>query len=220
MNESKVEIQPNQIDSSVRFQDTILLTYSIQYPNTQAPAYPESAACINRYYETETLLYQDYLLRELFHQAADHYQYSIPGGNPVNAYEAVSRYQITLNASPLLSLYTDRYEYTGGAHGMTVRRSETWCLPQCRRLQLSELFPDGFDYRSYLLAQIAAQIEKAPELYFDNPNQNIAVHFQDDHFYCVPGGLVIYYQQYEIAPYSAGIREFEIPYPAGVTPAC
>lgn len=202
------------VESSVQLDEVILLLYKIQYPNARSSEYPESIACINRFYETEAILYQEYLQRSLFHQAAVRYQDS-PSDIPVNAYEADSRYQITLNSLSLLSLYTDRYEYTGGAHGSTIRRSETWCLPQSRRLVLSELFPDGFDYMTYIFAEIASQIEKEPEQYFEDPLANMVNTFRAENFYCIPGGFTIYYQQYDIAPYSGGIREFPIPYPDG-----
>ena len=200
------------VDSTVQFDEVVLLLYKIQYPNARSSEYPASSACINRFYETDAFLYQEYLQRDLFHQAAVRYQDS-PGDSPVNAYEADSRYQITLNSFPLLSLFTDRYEYTGGAHGATIRRSETWCLPQCRRLALSELFPVGFDYMSYIFAEIASQIKRDPEQYFEDPLANMVNTFRAENFYCIPGGFTIYYQQYDIAPYSGGIREFPIPYP-------
>ena len=38
--------------------------------------------------------------------------------------------------------------------------------------------------------------------------------FNQNHFFLRPGYIVIYYQQYEIAPYATGIPEFSIPIPA------
>ncbi|MFR3751201.1 MAG: RsiV family protein [Enterocloster sp.] len=38
--------------------------------------------------------------------------------------------------------------------------------------------------------------------------------FNQNQFFLRPGYIVIYYQQYEIAPYATGIPEFSIPIPA------
>ncbi|HWQ73960.1 MAG TPA: RsiV family protein, partial [Syntrophomonas sp.] len=36
--------------------------------------------------------------------------------------------------------------------------------------------------------------------------------FDVNNFYCTPQGVVVYFQQYDIAPYASGIREFLLPY--------
>ena len=36
--------------------------------------------------------------------------------------------------------------------------------------------------------------------------------FHPGNFFLVPDGIIIYYQQYDIAPYAAGIPEFLIPF--------
>ena len=40
---------------------------------------------------------------------------------------------------------------------------------------------------------------------FKGVNENQAYYLNRD-------GIIVYFQQYEIAPYSSGIREFKIPY--------
>ena len=45
-----------------------------------------------------------------------------------------------------------------------------------------------------------------------NYEKNVEQYFNPEHFYLKPAGLVVYFQQYEIAPYSSGIPEFTIPY--------
>lgn len=62
------------VDSTVQFDEVVLLLYKIQYPNARSSEYPASSACINRFYETDAFLYQEYLQRDLFHQAAVRYQ--------------------------------------------------------------------------------------------------------------------------------------------------
>ncbi|MEA4987263.1 MAG: RsiV family protein, partial [Anaerovorax sp.] len=56
------------------------------------------------------------------------------------------------------------------------------------------------------------QIKKEPEIYFDDYETLVVETFNPKNFYCTPEGVVVYYLQYDIAPYSSGIREFLIPY--------
>lgn len=49
-------------------------------------------------------------------------------------------YTITYNDNCFLSYYNDKYEYTGGAHGMTVRSLNTF-FPITMQNLLSQTFP-------------------------------------------------------------------------------
>jgi len=58
-------------------------------------------------------------------------------------------------------------------------------------------------------------------IYFDDYEKNVANYFNPKSFYLVPDGIVIYFQQYEIAPYASGIPQFTIPYSAYILkPGC
>jgi len=49
-------------------------------------------------------------------------------------------------------------------------------------------------------------------IYFEDYRNLIVQHFNPASYYLSNDGLVIYYQQYEIAPYATGIVEFTIPF--------
>jgi hypothetical protein len=112
----------------------------------------------------------------------------------------------------ILSLYFDQYEYTGGAHGNTVRYSLTWNWERYNKIKLSQLFRCSLEYKAYIFRRVKAQILKEPDIYFPEYEKLIVETFNEESFYCTPKGIVVYYQQYDIAPYSSGIREFLIPY--------
>ncbi len=137
---------------------------------------------------------------------------------PFHAFDAVMEYEFTLNADCRLSSYYDRYTYTGGAHGATIRASDSWDLRTGRRLRLGSLFARGTGYRRRVLELIEKQADKDmkenPGVYFEDYRALIFEHFDPESFYMTPKGLAFYYQQYEIAPYSSGIIVFEIPYQA------
>ena len=133
-------------------------------------------------------------------------------------FDAQQVFKVTYQQNCTLSLYFDRYEYTGGAHGNTLRHSDSWKMQNGDRISLSQLFPESFDYKSYLIKtiqkQIADQIASGDNPYFENYEENVANSFDQNNFYLTPKGLVIYFQLYEIAPYAAGFREFTFPYAA------
>ena len=116
----------------------------------------------------------------------------------------IINYTITYNQDCTLSLYYDRYEFLGGAHGNTLRCSDTWHIPTGCRIMLWQLFPRSVNSRAYVIRrvnqQIAAQIQAGDNDYFDDYTANVAKHFDPDSFYAAPHGLVVYFQQYEIAP--------------------
>lgn len=80
-------------------------------------------------------------------------------------------------------------------------------------MQLVRCPPDD---KTYLLSEINTQIQTEPDFYFENAGELAEKTFRADRFYCTPEGIVIYYQQYDIAPYASGIPEFLIPYSACV----
>jgi hypothetical protein len=123
---------------------------------------------------------------------------------------------VTYNQDCAVSLYFDQYLYTGGAHGNTVRYSDTWNLQSARSIKIDEMFQNSINYKAYIIMiinnQIAEQIKNGENIYFDDYKKNVVKYLNLNSYYLSPQGVVIYFQQYEIAPYSSGIPEFTIPY--------
>ncbi|HBL67276.1 MAG TPA: DUF3298/DUF4163 domain-containing protein, partial [Firmicutes bacterium] len=99
--------------------------------------------------------------------------------------------------------------------GNTLRSSATWDLAQGVLRTLDTFYEPGADYQSYILETILKQAQdnlaQEPYIYFEEYQSSIKECFDPQSFYLSPDGLVIYYQQYAIAPYSTGIVEFTIP---------
>jgi len=129
---------------------------------------------------------------------------------PINDFVLYSRFQQGYLNSRILSLTVDYYQYTGGAHGITERRPYNIDLGTGQDLALKDLFTSNFDYRSVINKEISQQIDSNKDMYFESDMgfQGIS---EDQDYYLQDGTLVIVFQQYEIAPYVAGIPEFKIP---------
>jgi len=144
--------------------------------------------------------------------AIEQYKGDIENNFPVRVFEVLLVYKITYLESCIISLYFDTYEYTGGAHGNTIRDSQTWNLKNFGRIKLCQIFRCPPYYKAYILKFVEDKIKRNPDIYFEDYKKLIVETFNENNFYCTPKGIVSYYQQYDIAPYSSGIREFLIPY--------
>lgn len=211
-----LDIIENIIKGELVYKDEKLLNYTIKYPQFVCDNYKVFIYKLNEYYKIKNDMYQKVHLSELFQMSIADYENAIANDYPVRPYEVVTEYTVTLNQDCFISLYFDNYEYTGGAHGMTTRTSDTWSLEGRKRLTLSDLFPDDFDYKKYLTTDIINQINKeiseGNNVYFDDYAKLVIENFNVNNFYLTPDGIVIYFQHYDIAPYSSGIRTFTIPY--------
>ncbi len=200
------------ITEEMKYDGVTLLNYRIEYPEFEALVYKEHIKAINQFYRDRAFALRMYFRTKLYQMAVEQYLHDIENDFPVRVFEGLQVFKLTYNKACIISLYFDNYEYTGGAHGLTSRSSQTWNLQTGEMLELSQLFADSFDYKSYLIQQIIEQIKENPDIYFDNYEELVVQNFNENSFYCTPEGLVIYYQQYDIAPYSSGIREFLLAY--------
>lgn len=212
---TELEYKTLQLNESLTYRGTVLLKYDIKYPQFYMNGSP--VTCLNQRYSAKAHAYAQHCRSTLFQQAKEQYEEDRQIGAPVHVFEAVTEFTITLNEECTLSLYSDRYEYTGGAHGNTLRTSETWDVPSCAHIRLATLCALPAGCQAYIIQQVVRQIEAQlgeGEYYFDDYKKNAALYFNPHSFYLTPEGLMVYYQQYEIAPYSSGIPELLIPYSA------
>ena len=93
---------------------------------------------------------------------------------------------------------------------MTERRPYNIDLESGQDLALKDLFVDNYDYASIINQEIKNQISNGEPIYFEGDMgfQGIS---EAQAFYLQDDALVMVFQQYEIAPYAAGIPEFTIP---------
>ncbi len=217
-----VEVESFTLEDNMYHKDNLLLHYKIEYPQFKSSAFRQAIIRINTYYKIRALAFERYCCRILFGYALENYEYSVENGYPIRAYEAVENFEVTYNDNCTLSLYIDRYVYTGGANGNVTRYSDTWSLKTGRREDLDKYIKDEDYAIEKIIAQITEQMAQDENMYFENYRENAEEEFDDDNFYLKPQGVVIFYQMYSIAPRVTGIPEFLIPYKPGVVkqPRC
>lgn len=167
----------------------------------------ETQNSINNGFEKKALQFKD----ETFAGLDEYVKEAKKEGWPIRAYAAVTNYRVTYSRNDLLSLYVDYYSYTGGAHGFTDRAHSNIDLKTGKELQLKDLFKPEVDYKAIINQEIKRQMQLEPEKYFPETLTEWQGISEDQPYYIEDGNLVIYFPLYELAPYAAGIPQFEIP---------
>lgn len=215
----KVHVKNRIIEKNMFLKKQLILNYKIEYPQFVSAGCQSAVRGMNRYYKEMALLFQQYCMQKLYSAAVEQFQSAVTGDFPFYPYQALVTYKLTYNQDCAVSLYFDQYIFSGGAHGSTVRYSDTWNMQNGRGIDISELFSGSVNYKAYMLMsinrQIAEQMKNGEKIYFENYKKNVAQHLNLSNYYLTKKGVIVYFQQYEIAPYSIGIPEFIIPYEEG-----
>jgi len=213
---NRADIATNKLNRVFKHNNAPVLKLDIEYPVVLLPHGSGVQTRINLHYKNYARNFYRYAELTMLPAAIEQYEAAKKDGNPFNVYEAVMTYCVTLNGDCRMSAFADKYEYTGGAHGSTTRSSNTWDLQNGNHVKMVNLFGTDTRYRKTVIRKIQAEAEKSaaenPDIYFDNYRQLIEDNFNSQSFFLTPKNLNVYYQQYDIAPYSTGIVVFELPY--------
>jgi len=92
-----------------------------------------------------------------------------------------------------------------------VQEAYNFNLVNGNKISLSDILKEKKDYLKIINREIKRQIKLNPQAFFEEGAvfQSIS---QEQPFYLIEDGIVIYFRLYEIAPYSSGIRYFKIPF--------
>lgn len=206
-------IKINTLQKELYYDNTIVLKYKIDYPTIYYSNFENGVTNFNLYNKKLALELRNKVENELYQEAIETYKFNKENGYPIMVYEVYKNFEITLNAQNLISMYADEYTFTGGAHGNTIRTSQTWNLFYGNIIPLENFFYGNPYFVLNILKQINLQISENPEIYFENTCNLVIDTFDPKNYYLTPHAIIIYFQQYDIAPYSSGIRTFSITKP-------
>ena len=118
-----------------------------------------------------------------------------------------SDYEI-FDGKKYLSVLSTVETYTGGAHGTYLETALTADIEAGKIISLADLFNETVDYKEFLLAYLKESWPKNPKYSEYFPVET----FTPENFYIKDDLLIIFYQPYEMGPYSVGTVKFEIPF--------
>ena len=128
---------------------------------------------------------------------------------PTFPYELTSKY-IIKSQNKVLSFYIEYYQFTGGAHGIITRVPYNIDIKTGEELLLKNLFTGGDEYKKIINKEIEKQMAENPDIYFSGKDGFNGIKEKQQYF-LEGNNIVVYFGQYEIAPYITGIPEFRIP---------
>lgn len=206
-------IKPVKVDSKdIKYQNE-LMEVDLNIPLVSDLNNKEVEKKINDVFEKEIIGFKD----EIEKIAKEDYEYSKKNSDiPYNLHSAISKFEVKYNKNGFLSVPVTLYSYTGGAHGMTIIAPYNFSISDGKNLKLKDLFKENCDYKKILVDEITKQMKdkkgKEEIYYFDEAFETVKNLKDDNPYYITDDGIVVYFGLYEIAPYAAGIQEFNIPY--------
>lgn len=138
-------------------------------------------------------------------------EYNIKVGLEPKPYVINVNNNVTYNKNNILSITLNLYSYTGGAHGSSVDESFNFDINTGNRGVIEDFLGNNRNYNKIILDNVKTTINKNPELYFKEAVDKLNVIPYNQKFFLTDKDLVIYFDEYEIAPYVAGIPKFYIP---------
>lgn len=172
---------------------------SLNVPSVSIPDNAAAEKAINKVLEADNAKFQDEIKEALKNRE---------GESKLPPYEFNSSYIVTYNQKGLLSILIDKYDYTGGAHGGTVRQAYNFNLEDGSLLTLKELFGDNSSYMKVINGDLKEGFESHPG-YFGGFN-GIGNDFTG--YYLQGDQVTFFFQVYDYTPYAAGIPEYSISY--------
>lgn len=210
-----LSLQAGRWNRVLRWENEPVLKLDMRWP--KLPEDTRGLRRVDRYYRQISDQWRTRWENDLYHEACRTAQFQREQGQSFQPWACKLDYCATLNQEGLLSLYQDAYEYTGGAHGVTIRQADTWEPRSGTPRTLRSFFPPAFHWKRTVLEEIARQAESrvtaGETLYFDSWRDLIQTEFEPDRFYLTESGICVFYPLYAIAPYAEGISVFTIPYP-------
>lgn len=116
-------------------------------------------------------------------------------------------YEIKTNQREVLSITLNGMGDFGGAHPINIIKSLNFDVKTGKSYKLHELFKPDSDYIKKLSDIIAEEIKRR-DIPLIEEFKGIS---PDQDYYIADKNLIIYFQQYEIAPYYVGLPYFSIP---------
>lgn len=123
-------------------------------------------------------------------------------------------YKIKYNQNGLISVVFTDYQYSGGAHGITLQKSYTFNIKTGEEYKLCDLMKSGADYVSNISNNIRGKIDEKVKagILAEIGDVTFNTIKSDQDYYLSGDSVTIYFQQYEYFPYAAGIQKFSIPF--------
>lgn len=212
---TQLSTEPLTAERTWTVEEIPVLTASISLP-TPAKGSERAARRIRRYYQLQSRSFLRYCERWLLPAAEAEYRAALASSAPLPSFRAELEYRVTYNENGLWSLYTQSRERGADGRTLLTRRGDTWDLTSGYPVPLAAFFPRRSGWKRKLLAAAEAEIRRREAAgaarWNENWRRELRRRFNPENFYLTGDGLAFFYPMYALAPASAGIPVFTVPY--------
>jgi hypothetical protein len=136
--------------------------------------------------------------------------YTMADNNP----GSLSAEQVVLDGGHrIIGLVFEIVSYFGGAHPGSYHRELNYDLNAARLLSLGDLFKSGSNYLDVIAGYSISELSKNREILFEDFEQYASPSPENYSVWSItPRGLLIVFEEYQVAPYAAGPQYVVVPY--------
>lgn len=188
----------------------VILRYQISYPvfsvSDNASISPD---VLNTALAAIAAEYEEYALEELL----DYAKQARSAGDTTLPYRLSIDYEITVCSATAISVVFRETRHTGESHDSIAQRTYNFSVASNSAFRLSGIFSSGLSgSQKKIYDAILSEIQANASAYYAD-YENLVYFFDlEDRWYFSENGLVLYFNPFELASYSAGILQFTIPY--------
>ena len=202
----ELNIKDASVDTKIINKDNKFIKANLKIP-VLIIANKQMQSAINKKIESDIMEFYNSLFKE-----AQSYLNDFP--DQESHFAISSDFEVKKNTDKVFSILIKYYEYSGGAHGSYEYFPYNVDLTSGRVFILKDIFKENSKYREVIDKEIKKQIR---ELNVKNnlpEDSNQLYSFkgikETQKFYLADDKIVVFFDLYDIAPYVAGIPEFEI----------
>ncbi|MFJ7745388.1 PdaC/SigV domain-containing protein [Peribacillus sp. NPDC097295] len=123
-------------------------------------------------------------------------------------YEYMTIYKVKYNQDGKLSILLNDYIYEGGAHGMAVVTSYNFKVSSGKQVKIADILTSKQKYTK--VQNYAYKYMSTHDGFYVDKQSDVPVN-KNSQFYYSKDGIYLIFQEYDVAPYSAGTPSVKIP---------
>jgi hypothetical protein len=223
------QLVPQQTDASRPEQNFSLQIIAPYIQGTPEGQFAPFNQAVQAFVDGEVAAYQDIFAQAALPETGGMAQIgylvaSAPGGLPIQPGHIFAESPAPLNPDQaifpgghdILAIYFEVAFYTGGAHPGLVHAVLNYDLTANRPLALADLFRPGVDALQTVAGYCINDLRQRQDLLFPDYATNGAAPRPENYrlWSLTPLGLLITFDEYQVAPYAAGPQTVLIPYQA------
>lgn len=209
-----LDIMSLKHNEGVKNEGELLIDYDITYPQIKDTLNHPCLLKINEFYKNKFDDMTRKNIAESKKMASEDFLAAIEGGYEFLPHILGNSFEVTYNNKGLLSINLIENTYWGGAHPNAYKESAVFDVNTGQKLTLGRLFAlEETEAINIVLEKVKDEIEEfgTEELFlFPDALETLPEAYFAEDFYYDGENIVLYFQQYAIAPYASGFPEFRI----------